>query len=265
MKKLARHKWLIVGITAGVTLVGTVYLRYSATGSALALQAPEPYDLTTPWERGQVDGLLNHLSLDHEALVALNLTALQAEDVLDTVRTWRLTNQATLAARKTDIDNAVHARRQIEKTIALGPADAQNDQTLAQDRQDLVDAHAAYDTALNSLRTDVNTILSASQEDTWTAIQSGHGQSMPIRMLDLSDQQRVDIGKAWQRYRLQHRAAQNATERAAAVTTWESAQARIFSAGQQTVVAGFHSNYVAASQNVTDAFETVLPRDDGAG
>ena len=65
---------------------------------------------------------------------------------------------------------------------------------------------------------------------------------MPIRMLDLSDSQRVATSKAWRRYRYTHAAAEDTEARAAAVTAWQTDLNSILTADQQTVVNSYHTN-----------------------
>ena len=91
--------------------------------------------------------------------------------------------------------------RSIKKTIAMGPYDAANDDALTLARQELQDAKNTYKTSLASLKTTVSLQLSSSQQATWDVIKTGHGQKMPIRMLDLSDTQRLAISKAQRTFR----------------------------------------------------------------
>ncbi len=109
----------------------------------------------------------------------------------------------------------------------------------------------------------MNTLLSDSQQTTWTAIQSGWGQSMPLRMLSLTDQQRIDLSRAQRHYRYRHAAASTDEERSTAVTTRESDLSQILTVDQQAVLSAYDGYYGNASQAVATAFETVLSADEG--
>ena len=161
------------------------------------------------------------------------------------------------------IDEKVLAVRQIERAIRMGPRELGQDEALAIARQDLGQARTAYATVLEPLEGSTNTLLSDSQQAAWAAIQSGHGQSMPIRMLALSDEQRLDVGRAWRHYRWQQGAASTAEQRAAAVNAWETALGQILSVDQENVVNAYHGYYADASGAVAGAFDTVLAVDQG--
>jgi hypothetical protein len=70
--------------------------------------------------------LLAEFTLDRDAMIALNLSASQAESVLATVRQWRETNEA---AQNKVLPNTLHQKigavRRLEKAIRMGPSDAE--------------------------------------------------------------------------------------------------------------------------------------------
>ncbi len=262
MKNL-RYHWRIVTMLV-VIVVGTgafFWHRAEAKMSffLFAMQEGGTYTPLNAVQRDAIIGSLNEVALDRDALVALNLSTSQAETVVSTARTWQQNNQSTLSSQMTTIHQKRHAVREIEKAIAMGPFDANRETQLATARQELKDAQAAYRTTLTSLESTVNTGLSAAQQATWVAIKSGWGQQMPIRMLDLTDEQRLAVSDAHHRYQRQHSGASNDSERSTAVTTWTSALDSILTANQRTLMQSYNSNYANASAAAASAYATVLP------
>lgn len=241
---------------------GTLWWRSAAEGTAL-VQDPAEFEALSEFERDAIDELLAQSDLGREVLIALNPSSGQAESIVAAVRTWREDNASTLAARKATLDAKVCAVRKIEKAIRMGPADSSRNQQLSIARQELATAKAARATTLASLESSVENLLSESQRATWSAIQSGWGRKMPLRMLDLTDSQRLVVSKARRTWKRQRAAASTPQERASAHTTWESALNRILTTDQKTVKEAYYDNYATASSAVADAYETVLAVSDG--
>lgn len=257
MATLVKKHWRLMSIVALVFVCSaTLTWHLMSERAALALQQA-PQSLTDV-QYNAVLHLLDDIKLDRDALVALNVSGSQASSVLSTVRGWYETNASTLQSLQNDINSKTRAVYDIEETIAMGPYDAANDVQLATARQDLANAKAAYQTALVPLKASVSTTLSVSQQTTWTAIQSGHGDSMPIRMLALNDTQRVFVGKAWRRYRYSYAAAATPEAQAAATAAWQTELNQILTTEQQTIVNNYNSNYDAASGVVANAWNTEL-------
>ena len=120
----------------------------------------------------------------------LNLTAQQAVQIVGDARDWMERAEATLAAADARIAEQAIAVRRLEKAIRMGPADGQRDAALAAARDALAAARTARRAALSTLVTTISAQLSETQQATWTAIQQGYGQQMPIRMLALTSEQR---------------------------------------------------------------------------
>lgn len=263
MQRIRKHWRLSVGLMLLVVVSVSALLRVADArmmfAAAMLQGEPQPtYTPVTQFEYDQVKKLLAESSLDREALIALNLSAQQAESVLDTVRDWRSENASTLGTLEDTVHQKTTAVYLLEKSIRSGPFNENNETALAAARSELAEAKSAYHTALSSLKTSVNNILTESQRATWTAIQSGHGQQMPIRMLALTDTQRLSVSDAWHRYRRQHAAAATQEERSAAVTTWQASLDQVLTTEQKNVVSSFNSNYNTASAAVNGAFTLVL-------
>lgn len=262
MKHLKKH-WRILSI-ALLFVIGTSgavwwYGCNRLTSTAVAGGGGGEY---TPLDQVTQDGVelaLAYLSLDHAALVALDLSAQDAESVYSTVRTWYLVNEGTLASLQATVDTAVAALRAQQASIAMGPAEEGQEEALATALSTLATARSAYDDAFDTLRAAIALELSAGQQSIWSAIQGGLGQQMPIRMLSLTAQQRLDLSKAWHRYEWQRGAASDAEAMASAVSAWETAMAGVLTAGQETTVASYASEFGSSSGVVLAAWATVFP------
>lgn len=262
-----RKNWRLMSLVLVTAIVGGGWL-FSASATSMNFFAmmqgpPETFAPLDPVRHDAVRNLLAKVSLDRDALVALNLSATQAESVLSTTRSWYITNETTLQSLQNSIHAKVHAVRVLEKAERMGPADELRKPALALARTDLVTARTAYDSALNPLKTSVNTALSASQQATWTAIQSGWGQQMPIRMLALTGPQRLAVSKSVHTFRRQRAAAAGKTARDTAVSAHNTSLDGILTAEQKTAMASYNSNYATASANVAGAIDTVLPKTQG--
>jgi hypothetical protein len=108
------------------------------------------------------------------------------------------------------------------------------------------------------LETNVNVLLSETQRATWAAIRVGHRHTMPIRLLNLTDEQRLAVSDARQHYERQHAAASNESERNAAITAWQNALDSILTGDQRSVVQAYYGYFAGSSTAVADALDTVL-------
>ena len=261
MKKLRNH-WRIVVAFAFLLIAGGAFLwRAEAKMSfwSFAMLEEIGYSPLNRVEHDAIVGSLNQLSLDRDALIALNLSSQQATSVYSTARTWQQGNQATLTSQMNTVHQKTHAVRVLEKAIAMGPYNENHASQLATAREELRDAKETYQNTLDGLATSISNGFSESQRTTWAAIKTGWGQQMPIRMLDLTDEQRLAVSDAHHRYQRQHAAATNDQERATAVSTWTSALESILNPNQETIVQSYLANYATASEAVANAYNTVLP------
>ena len=160
--------------------------------------------------------------------------------------------QATIAVKTAQV-------RALRAAIRMGPAQEGQDDQLATAIAELLAARAAHQTALDPLRTAVRAELSESQRAAWASVEKGHGDRMPIRLLDLDAAQRLAVGNAWRVYRLSYAVASTAQEREAAVSVWHTALASITTQAQEGVMDAYAGYYVASSEAVAEALATVLP------
>lgn len=256
MAILQRHWRLATALSIFVVLAatwGVVSLR-----NQTVLAGPEEPVPLTEMSADAIRLLLEDVALDREALIGLNVTSQQAESVLTTVRDWYQRNAAQLASLQADIADAAAALQTIEQAIAMGPAQEGQQQDLANARATLHEAHQDYASALSPLRGDVAEVLSKSQNQTWAAIEASYGSNMPLRLIALSSQQRLDLGRAQRHYQWQLAAATTPQDRSAAVAAWQSALNSILSSEQGQVLDAFHKYQAASSQAVSAAFDSVL-------
>ena len=249
----------MVGAFLLLVLGGTVLWVETrpGTGGSVAFADP-PYTPLTRVDRDAIVRLMEDISLDRDALIALNPNSTQAESIVSTIRTWRTNNAASIASYQSTVVQKAAAVDDLKRQIAVGPAQAGQDAALAQAVSDLVSAKASYRIALASLESSVNDLLSVSQRTGWTALRSGFSQSMPLRLVSLSDAQRMDLGRAYRRYQLRHAAASTDEDRSAAITAWDTERNQILTADQQTIWSTYNTYYASASSAVAGAISTVL-------
>ena len=259
MKSLRRH-WRMMTVVFGILLLGGFSLSWrgksSDVSSALAEQGG---DALTRIEFDAVVSLLADISLDRDALIALNPSGAQAESILSTVRTWRASHQATLLNLSRAIAEASADVYDLRQRMAMGPAEAGQDAALAQVVSALQTANGNYRSALAPLENSVNALLSTSQQVSWSAIRSGLGQSMPLRLLSLTDAQRLELSRAHRHFQLRQAAASTEGERNEALAIWGQDRSRILTTEQQTVWDSYLTHSASASAAVTQAYETLLP------
>ncbi|MEK6674486.1 MAG: hypothetical protein AABZ47_02400 [Planctomycetota bacterium] len=259
MKTLRKHWGKMVAAFLLLALGGTVLWHETrpGTGGSVAFADP-PYTPLTRVDRDAIVRLMEDISLDRDALIALNPNSTQAESIVSTIRTWRTNNAAAVTTHQRNIAAKIAAVEDLKRQIAVGPAQAGQDASLAQAVSDLMSAKATYRNALSSLESSVSDLLSTSQRTSWTAIRSVFGQTMPMRLVSLSDQQRVDLSRAHRRYQLRMAAASNDEDRSTAVSTWDTDRNQILTNEQQTVWNTYSSTYGSASSAVAGAINTVL-------
>ena len=257
-----KRQWKPLTLVSLVLVVGIGFWVYRSTATEAAIPAALwSYTPPTDVERSQIEDLLATLSLDTDAMIALNLTAAQAEDVLAAVRTFNTQNRTTLDTRLAAVAAERSDLRNLETSIRNGTAGQDPQSQWSTAVQDLASAAASYHSSLDSLQTTVSGLLSASQRTTWTAIQGGFNGPMPLRMLALSGQQRQDLSAAKQGFDHALAEAESDQQRASAVSTWDGAVESILSAEQETVVSAYRQNCATASANVAAAMSTVLPEE----
>lgn len=270
MQHLKRN-WKVFTVTfvAVVCSAGVLWLTgLNTTASAQidpGTDGGDPdFTVITVVQRDATFSVLADVSLDREALVALNLSAEQATDILAATRTWLETNASEIAQLKEIIADKRDVVRQLEQSVRAGSAVSGQDQALVAARADLAAALRAYDTALNGIRTALAAELSESQRSTWATIENGWGREMPVRMLALTSGQRRDYGKALRQHELRVAAATTAQELAALQTAWQAALSSIFTDQNRQIIDAYFSYANEARQNVDNAVEDVLPTNDAA-
>jgi len=259
MQHLKRN-WRIMTVVALLITGGGLWLGLGVHGRAVAdPEPPESYDELSQAQRDAILGVMEDVALDRDALVALNLTGEQAEDLVAATRQWCSESATTLANLRATTAGRTSELRALRAAIRMGPAQAGQDEALATAIADLLAARAAYRTALGSLRTGVAADLSETQEAAWASVERGHSQRMPIRLLDLGSEQRLAISGACRAYRLAYAAATSDQDRQTARSTWAAARASILTEAQEDLVDAYLGYWVASSETVAEALDTVLP------
>ncbi|MCP4589428.1 MAG: hypothetical protein GY842_01660 [bacterium] len=263
MRRIHNNWKMIVVVFVFAAASGSAWWHFDISSTTTAEPAGDgEYDAVGTVQREAILGVLGEIDLDRDALVALNLNAAQAEDVLADTRAWYEDNAANLAAWNVEIATRTAAVRALEKSIRMGPHREGRDAQLQSARRTLVAGRQTRQRSLNPLRMEVAVTLSQSQRDTWAIIADGYGSRMPIRMLALTGEQRHDYGKARRMFRLQYSGAENEEQHDEAVATWEAAQGSILTDSNRQVIAAWQEYASDSGQAVAGAMDTVLPPTD---
>jgi len=257
-----KRNWKPLSLLAVVlAVVVLIVVQQGRRTEALMLQGGPQYTVPGEVERGQVDRLLAELVLDRDALIALNPSARQAEDLLAAVRTW---NEQNRAARQPLADALAQKRvalRELRLSVRRGQAGENFKQELATAIGEVDTALGSYRAGTDSLRTQINTLLSPTQRATWQVIACGYGEKMSLRMLDLGGSQRLSVSTAQRKLESALGESENGDQRAAAIAQWQSDLDTILTQDQKTVVTAYQGYFVSASNTVTTVFDAVLPRE----
>ncbi|MBN1510678.1 MAG: hypothetical protein JXB13_01565 [Phycisphaerae bacterium] len=262
MKHLQRN-WRLMLIVFVLTALGGAAWFFNGRADRVVAggDPPAPHAQVAVVEREALLSVLGAIDLDPQAMAALNVTEAQALELVGEARAWYEANQSTLAAQQAAIAQRLQTVRTIQKRIRMGPLDAGNASALATARQELKAARASYDESLAGLKTSIGPLLSETQQATWTAIQNGWSQTLPLRMLALTRQQRSDYARAKRHYELQMANARTPESRQTAETAWQSALATILTDENRRMIVAYDGYASQALQNTRTALETVLPAD----
>jgi len=259
MQNLKTHWRPMAGVLVGLVLCGVFWMR-GGLRETIAVQPAGPvYTTVTEAERQSVVRLMDTIDLDRDALVALNLNAADAESLVSTVRTWRADNAGALDTLERTIHLKVAAVRDLKKAARQGPFVAGRSAALAAAQQELMDARAARQAAFAPLDAQVNAILSASQQATWSALRDGFDHVMPLRMLALSSEQKRTLAREERYYRLRMAAARTPEARATAITTRQTVRDQTLTQSQRQQVSDYQNARADASRVAAGAIDTVLP------
>lgn len=257
MKNLRQHWRALTCVLAALVLVGAFWMR-SGVSRSVAAQAPM-YTAVTAAERQAVLHLMAEIDLDRDALIALNLTAADAESLVSTVRTWRENNIAAMSGKMNTVHEKAAAVRDLELATQKGPFDESRAAALAVAHQELADARTAYRTALTPLESQVNGVLSAAGQATWSAVKGGFDHAMPLRILSLSADQKKTLARAERHYRLRMASARTEQERASAISARQAVREQTLTVDQLQKISDYQSSLADASRAVVDALDVVLP------
>lgn len=256
--KTLRKNWKLSVVTCALVVFAGAWWWMGSTATAQGVEEPHYADVTET-QRQQLFDVLAQIDLDLSAMAALNLTEQQAEDVLAAARNWWEQNEDDLGALANTVGVKRAALDDLQKSRRMGGQEAASPEDVNTARGELATACAAYDAGFRSLETALNAELSDTQESTWRVIQHGWGRQLPMRMLDLTSDQRHDYARAMRIYRLQMAAASNASERNAAQSAFDASVAEILTQDNQTLITTYESYIAESSQAVQSAIQTVLP------
>jgi len=214
----------------------------------------------TSAQRAVLWELLANVNLDRDALVALNMTTEQAEDVLTALRNWHDESGGSVANDQIICSARLAAVRQLEREVRAGTAEPQ---ALAAARQALATAQADWERQLDGLRGALASELTGSQIATWRAIKIGWGQSLPMRMVALTADQKQSYGRAMRQFRLAMNSATSSEERDAAQSAWQAARSNILTQDNLQVIAAYNENAANAANALNQAIENIFNQQGG--
>lgn len=263
MKRLVRRYWAIM---LGVGLLGALgssswLLWPGSTGEITQGQEPppDPYPELNAIAAGRIAELRRDLGLDNDALVGLNVTDAQVEQILALARTSAIDREAEITALQVAIGQEKGALREVRRKIRIGPRDEAVIASLPTLERNLAAAEGQYEQFLGGLRQQVDGILDGAQRAQWAVLRNNAGLRLPDRLLALSDEQRVELLRAKRRQRRRRAVAQDAPGRAAAAASHQAERAAVLSPGHQQVLVAFQQTAPAASERVVQAVNKVLP------
>lgn len=237
---------------SSTSLVTIVTLGLFAT-CAVAQQPPNYSNVEEPVRNAILD-LLNRIGLDHEALVALNLSAAQAESIVGQARSWYETHGANWTAAV-----ASHAVARNDWMDARLAKDRGEEVDIESAMSNLANADAQLATLLQSVRSSIEVHLSSSQLTLWTLLQTNSGTPMPFRILSLSVDQQRDIRSHRQLFLSSVAVAADDNAHVQAESNWNSALSTILSDDEESMVAAYTGYRDASGANVKNAIDLVLP------
>ena len=265
MKHIKKNWQVVVVSFVLVFVAGSMWWHVSTNSTAIAqVQEPSEYPSVTPYEKEAVFNTLDQIHLDREALIALNVNDTQAENILSTTRTWLATNQTNLSVAKTAIDEKAAEVRYWLKAIRTNSDAANASLRLAQAKTELNAAKAAYEGQLSPLRSMMTAQMSETQIATWAAIENGWDKGMPLRMLNLTTQQKQALGKIMRHDRLLYAQAVGAGSQTELMAQAQSAAtvdplASILGDNNQQIMNAYAEYAEQAAEALANAEETVLP------
>lgn len=263
MKRLVRRYWAIM-LSVGLlgALGSTSWLWWPGSGREITQgqqPPPDPYPELDAIDAGRIAELRRDLRLDDDALVGLNVTDAQAEQILAFCRTNAIDRNAEIRVLRIAIGQEKAALREARRTIRIGPRDEAVIASLPALERNLAAAKGQYEQFLGALRQPVDGFLDGAQTAQWAVLRNNAGMRLPDRLLALSDEQQVELLRAKRRQRRRRAVAEDASGRAAATATHQAERAAVLTPGHQQVLASFQQTATAASERVVRAIDKVLP------
>lgn len=157
---------------------------------------PEPID---PYLYTRVQQLRQELSLTNFDLAAMGCDEESATQILESLKSWCRTNQATLDQNHRDTLQAKATIREAIRQINIGPAPgSEPNSTIARSlpglQKDLVNLLEQRKSTLDGLAAQIETTMDTSKRHIWQSARANVGMPTQLRYVpDLSDEQRQTI------------------------------------------------------------------------
>lgn len=188
-------------VALGVALI--LWIAVGAPNRSDASPPPGALANQTTWApldsvaAGQIDRLRRDAGLDDDALIALNLTSVQLENWLGSIRTWYEANSEQFAARRQALADVRGMIVLHQGAISRGE-DARTQLEAA--RAQLLQLQSDFDTFVNGCASNRRSELTESQQTLMDRMRQQRDLPIPYRVLSLTPEQRSALQAALQRY-----------------------------------------------------------------
>ncbi|HNO77038.1 MAG TPA: hypothetical protein PKN33_03175 [Phycisphaerae bacterium] len=253
-----KQNWKVLTLavlSCATAVFGWSFLHFGTMSTA---QVGEGGGELTVVDKSDIQTLLATIDLDRDCMAALNPSAQQASDLMGAVVNWWATDGATWKGLNANAAHQRNAVRQLERAAKMGTADGHHEEDLATARAALASANSAAKSHENSLRSTLASLMSDTQQSTWSVIQHGWGGNMPVRMLELSHQQRQDYARGLRHHELAMAAAQSQDERNTLEAAWVETVNTILTPDNRQVITDWETNAAEAYAAVNDAMASAF-------
>lgn len=207
----------------------------------------------------RIEQLRNDAGLDDDALAAANLSSQQLEAVLAALRSWYEGNTAGFVSATSAITDQRALLRECQSAVQSGrtpPAE------IATVNLALAQATASYTATLSGLRANVLAGLSEGQRAVADRTFANKGQSLPQRVMSLSQEQRTNLRRIEASFR-QRIAVLAGSDRDQAQSDYGTAMASAMGQDNATLASALAGYRGGAAARVLAAVQKVLPTDSG--
>jgi hypothetical protein len=261
-----RRNWRAFTLLVFIGLLGVPILIprfFSQHPTAAEEPAPEgttSYTALAPVDQDALRNLRMEVGLDPDALIALNVTAEQAEQVLAALRSWYETHQAQLHTLDVAVTDKEVGLYRVDKMMRTGPALPDAQTARARAVQELAAARNQRTAFIQAAATAATAGLSTEQQALLVTLQANRGQPLPYRLIVMTAEQKQAFQTARRHYERQVAQARDADTLQTLASAWNTRLAGILDTNQQERITSLAQYGEQASELVLAAQQKVLPQ-----